>query len=282
MAGMSKPSRLFPGGSRGNEHLTAVAASLLLVLLFVEGATLLHLGLLLNVHVLVGVLLLPIVALKLASTGWRMLRYYLGSEEYVRTRTSERRPADRRRAADRPLDADPVRDGRRAGGTGRDGGNDRRASQGELHRLAGGDQRARPGTRSSLARPPETEGTRSRHPRRARHRRGGDGTGHGHGCVPVCGSPARPRVGTRRARRPVAPSGACPMGAAAARRTTRRPVTWPRLHATRRLTRTRMVWRGHETWYRGVATSTRARRRYPSSATVGLARRTTTASPSPT
>ncbi len=29
-------------------------------------------------------LLIPIVALKLASTGWRMLRYYLRGEEYVR------------------------------------------------------------------------------------------------------------------------------------------------------------------------------------------------------
>jgi hypothetical protein len=28
--------------------------------------------------------LLPIVALKLGSTGWRMARYYLGKEEYVR------------------------------------------------------------------------------------------------------------------------------------------------------------------------------------------------------
>ena len=36
-----------------------------------------------TVHVFVGVLLIPIVALKLGSTGWRMLRYYLGSQEYV-------------------------------------------------------------------------------------------------------------------------------------------------------------------------------------------------------
>jgi hypothetical protein len=36
------------------------------------------------VHAFVGMLLLPVVALKLASTGWRMLRYYLGAEEYVR------------------------------------------------------------------------------------------------------------------------------------------------------------------------------------------------------
>jgi hypothetical protein len=29
-------------------------------------------------------LLRPVVALKLVSTGWRMLRYHLGAEEYVR------------------------------------------------------------------------------------------------------------------------------------------------------------------------------------------------------
>ena len=56
---------------------------MLLLLLFVEGATLLNMRSLLTVHVLVGLLLIPIVALKLGSTGWRMLRYYLGSEEYV-------------------------------------------------------------------------------------------------------------------------------------------------------------------------------------------------------
>ena len=72
------------GGSDGNQQLTAVAATLLLVLLAVEGATLLNLRSLLTVHAFIGVLLLPVVGLKLGSTGWRMLRYYLGAEEYVR------------------------------------------------------------------------------------------------------------------------------------------------------------------------------------------------------
>jgi hypothetical protein len=39
---------------------------------------------LLTVHAFVGMLLIPLVALKLASTGWRMLRYYRRAEEYVR------------------------------------------------------------------------------------------------------------------------------------------------------------------------------------------------------
>lgn len=72
------------GGSDGNEQLTAVVATLLLLLLAIEGATLLNLGSLLGVHAFVGMLLIPVVALKLASTGWRMTRYYLGAEEYVR------------------------------------------------------------------------------------------------------------------------------------------------------------------------------------------------------
>lgn len=76
--------RRFSGGSAGNEQLTAIVATLLLVLLAIEGATLLNLESLLTIHAFVGMLLIPVVALKVASTGWRMLRYYLGGEEYVR------------------------------------------------------------------------------------------------------------------------------------------------------------------------------------------------------
>ena len=72
------------GGSDGNEQLTAIVATLLLLLLAVEGATLLNMRSLLTVHVFVGVLLIPVVAVKLGSTSWRMLRYYLGADEYVR------------------------------------------------------------------------------------------------------------------------------------------------------------------------------------------------------
>src|SRR5581483_2848580 len=76
-------ARVRMGGRRGNEQLTAAAAILLILLLAVEGATLLNLRALLSVHAFVGVLLVPIVALKLASVGWRMARYYLGGAEYV-------------------------------------------------------------------------------------------------------------------------------------------------------------------------------------------------------
>lgn len=81
---MHRLKRLFAGGSAGNEQLTAIVATLLLVLLAAEGVTILGIGSLMTWHAFVGVLLIPVVALKIASTGWRMLRYYLRGEEYVR------------------------------------------------------------------------------------------------------------------------------------------------------------------------------------------------------
>jgi hypothetical protein len=71
------------GNPEGNERLTATTAVVLLVLLAVEGVTILFLRPLLSVHVFVGLLLIPPVALKLASTGYRFLRYYQRRPEYV-------------------------------------------------------------------------------------------------------------------------------------------------------------------------------------------------------
>jgi hypothetical protein len=72
------------GGVDGNERLTATNALVLLVLLALEGATLVSVGQLLVPHVFLGFLLIPPIALKLSSTGWRLLSYYRGSESYVR------------------------------------------------------------------------------------------------------------------------------------------------------------------------------------------------------
>jgi hypothetical protein len=80
---MNRIKRLFVGGSAGNEHLTLALAALLLLLLAIEGATLLDVRSLLTVHAFVGMLLIPVVALKVASAGWRMLQYYRRGEEYV-------------------------------------------------------------------------------------------------------------------------------------------------------------------------------------------------------
>jgi len=72
------------GGVDGNERLTASTAVVLLVLLALEGATLVSVTRLLRPHVFLGFLLIPPIALKLASTGWRMFRYYRRSDPYVR------------------------------------------------------------------------------------------------------------------------------------------------------------------------------------------------------
>jgi len=74
--------RLFVGGTEGNRRLTAATAVVLLVLLAAEGATLLAMDSLLSVHIFLGMLLIPPVALKLASTGYRFARYYLRDESY--------------------------------------------------------------------------------------------------------------------------------------------------------------------------------------------------------
>lgn len=70
------------GGSEGNRRLTGAAAALLLVLLAAEGATLVAIRPLVSAHVFIGMLLLPLVGVKLASTGYRFARYYTGHLEY--------------------------------------------------------------------------------------------------------------------------------------------------------------------------------------------------------
>jgi hypothetical protein len=76
--------RLFGGGPSGNEQLTAVMAVILLVLFAILGITIVRLGQLLWLHLFLGVLLVGPVALKMASTGYRFMRYYTGSAPYRR------------------------------------------------------------------------------------------------------------------------------------------------------------------------------------------------------
>jgi hypothetical protein len=70
------------GGAEGNERLTASTAVALLVLLAIEGVTILSIRNLLPVHILVGIALIPPIALKLGSVAWRFGRYYLGTRAY--------------------------------------------------------------------------------------------------------------------------------------------------------------------------------------------------------
>ena len=71
------------GGPERNERLTATTAALLLVLLAAEGVTILFIRPLLTLHMFLGVVLIPPVALKLASSGYRFVRYYTGDASYL-------------------------------------------------------------------------------------------------------------------------------------------------------------------------------------------------------
>ena len=72
-----------PGGPEGNRRLTALTGALLALGILAEIATL-RLGLqrTLPWHVLIGIGLIPLVLLKLCSTGWRMIRYYTRNPGY--------------------------------------------------------------------------------------------------------------------------------------------------------------------------------------------------------
>ncbi len=69
-------------GPPGNERLTSSTGLVLLILLAVETLTTLALSSFLSVHIFLGLLLLPPVALKLATTGWRFARYYTRNKPY--------------------------------------------------------------------------------------------------------------------------------------------------------------------------------------------------------
>jgi hypothetical protein len=82
MTARAERSAAASGGAAGNERLTGLVAGILLVLLAAEGATILRIQGLITAHVFIGMLLVPPVALKVGSVGYRLLRYYAGALEY--------------------------------------------------------------------------------------------------------------------------------------------------------------------------------------------------------
>ena len=67
---------------RGNERLTSLTGAVLFVLLGLIGITVLRVRSLLPEHLLLGFVLIPPIALKLFSTGYRFVRYYSGDPAY--------------------------------------------------------------------------------------------------------------------------------------------------------------------------------------------------------
>ncbi len=66
-----------------NARITGTFGAVIFVLLFLEGVTVLRVRALISTHVFVGMLLVPLVVVKLASTGYRFVRYYRGHPGYV-------------------------------------------------------------------------------------------------------------------------------------------------------------------------------------------------------
>jgi hypothetical protein len=79
-----RPDEVSPGsgGPAGNATLTAWTGLILLVLFLAEGVTVLDVHGLITWHLVIGVLLVPPALLKTATTGWRIVRYYLGDRAY--------------------------------------------------------------------------------------------------------------------------------------------------------------------------------------------------------
>lgn len=70
------------GGPAGNARLTAWLGLLLLVLFLAQLITLFDVRGLITWHLSLGLLLLPPSLVKTATTGWRVARYYTGSQTY--------------------------------------------------------------------------------------------------------------------------------------------------------------------------------------------------------
>lgn len=80
---LDRIGRRLPGGPEGNRRLTALTGALLALGILAElGTLMLGLQRTLSWHVLIGIGLIPLVLVKLSSTGWRMVRYYTHNPDY--------------------------------------------------------------------------------------------------------------------------------------------------------------------------------------------------------
>jgi hypothetical protein len=70
-------------GVRQNARITGLTAALLIVLLFLEGLTIIEVQSLIQLHFVIGTLIIAPVFLKLGTTGYKIYRYYTGAPTYV-------------------------------------------------------------------------------------------------------------------------------------------------------------------------------------------------------
>ncbi|GAA1983859.1 hypothetical protein [Kitasatospora viridis] len=83
-AQVDRAGRRARGGPEANARLTATTGVLLVLLLAVQGWTILSITRRVEIHVFVGLLLTAPVCLKLASAAYRFVRYYTGAPAYRR------------------------------------------------------------------------------------------------------------------------------------------------------------------------------------------------------
>jgi hypothetical protein len=73
---------VFGGGIDGNELLTSMTGAFLILLLAVLGITILRIHQLIWLHLFLGLVLIGPIAIKMASTGYRFVRYYTRNPAY--------------------------------------------------------------------------------------------------------------------------------------------------------------------------------------------------------
>src|SRR5258706_12123487 len=71
-------------GVEGNARLTGVLGAVLLVALAIEGVTVPSVRPMFALHVFIGLFVIPLVCLKVATTGYRFFHYYRGTAAYRR------------------------------------------------------------------------------------------------------------------------------------------------------------------------------------------------------
>lgn len=70
------------GKTHANAKLTALTGLLIFFLLAIEGVTIPFIGQLFTIHTFIGWVLLPPILLKMASTSYRFVMYYIGNPRY--------------------------------------------------------------------------------------------------------------------------------------------------------------------------------------------------------
>ncbi len=68
----------------GNARITGLVGAILLIVLAIEGYTLLDVRGMFTLHVFIGLFVIPMIFVKIGTTAFRFFRYYRGTEAYRR------------------------------------------------------------------------------------------------------------------------------------------------------------------------------------------------------